>query len=90
MFFSPSLPLLPQDMEPLGWIHTQPNELPQLSPHDVTLHAKIMADNQTWDGEKTIILTCRYLLPLLCLPLPLCVCERASVTVPASLLAPAH
>lgn len=20
------------DMEPLGWIHTQPNELPQLSP----------------------------------------------------------
>lgn len=46
-------------MEPLGWIHTQPNELPQLSPHDVTLHAKIMADNQTWDGEKTIILTCR-------------------------------
>ena len=50
-----------QEMEPLGWIHTQPNELPQLSPHDVTLHAKVMADNQTWDGEKTIILTCRYM-----------------------------
>lgn len=46
-------------MEPLGWIHTQPNELPQLSPQDVTLHAKIMADNPTWDGEKTIIITCR-------------------------------
>lgn len=31
---------LPQDeylgeMEPLGWIHTQPNELPQLSPQVV-------------------------------------------------------
>ncbi len=23
-------------MEPLGWIHTQPNELPQLSPQDVS------------------------------------------------------
>ena len=25
-------------MEPLGWMHTQPNELPQLSPTDVTAH----------------------------------------------------
>ena len=47
-------------MEPLGWIHTQPNELPQLSPQDVTLHAKIMAENPSWDGEKTIDITCRY------------------------------
>ena len=27
----PSHPHL-EDMEPLGWLHTQPNELPQLSP----------------------------------------------------------
>ncbi|XP_039033717.1 pre-mRNA-processing-splicing factor 8A-like [Hibiscus syriacus] len=27
------------DLEPLGWLHTQPNELPQLSPQDVTSHA---------------------------------------------------
>lgn len=47
-------------MEPLGWIHTQPNESPQLSPQDVTTHAKIMADNPSWDGEKTIIITCRW------------------------------
>ena len=47
-------------MEPLGWVHTQPNELPQLSPQDVTTHAKIMADNPSWDGEKTVIITCRY------------------------------
>ena len=51
---------LKQEMEPLGWIHTQPNELPQLSPQDVTTHAKIMADNPAWDGEKTIVITCRY------------------------------
>lgn len=53
----PVFPL--QEMEPLGWIHTQPNESPQLSPQDVTSHAKIMADNPAWDGEKTIIITCR-------------------------------
>ena len=41
-------------MEPLGWIHTQPNELPQLSPQGITTHAKVMADNSSWDGEKTV------------------------------------
>ena len=51
-------------MEPLGWVHTQPNELPQLSPQDVTLHAKIMAENPSWDGEKTIVITCRSIYPL--------------------------
>ncbi|RMX51401.1 hypothetical protein pdam_00020809 [Pocillopora damicornis] len=57
--------MLPQhdylkEMEPLGWVHTQPNELPQLSPQDVTTHAKIMADNPSWDGEKTVIITCSF------------------------------
>jgi pre-mRNA-processing factor 8 len=46
------------DYEPLGWIHTQPNELPSLSPIDVTMHSRIMADNpESWDGDRTIILT---------------------------------
>lgn len=61
-FFGPAncrLSSQPQEMEPLGWIHTQPNESPQLSPQDVTTHAKVMADNPSWDGEKTIIITCR-------------------------------
>ncbi|MGH0161571.1 UNVERIFIED_CONTAM: hypothetical protein FKN15_041370 [Acipenser sinensis] len=49
-----------KEMEPLGWIHTQPNESPQLSPQDVTTHAKVMADNPAWDGEKTIIITCSF------------------------------
>ena len=57
--------MLPQheylkEMEPLGWIHTQPNELPQLSPQDVSIHARIMSDNLAWDGEKTIIITCSF------------------------------
>jgi pre-mRNA-processing factor 8 len=49
-----------EDMEPLGWIHTQPNELPQLSPIDVTSHAKIMADNESWELEKTTVITCSF------------------------------
>src|SRR3954470_21315341 len=44
-------------MEPLGWIHTQPNELPQLSPHDVITHAGVLSDNRTWDAEKTVVIT---------------------------------
>jgi len=46
-----------KDLQPLGWIHTQPNENPQLSPSDVQIHSKIMAANKSWDGETTIILT---------------------------------
>ncbi|XP_013405996.1 pre-mRNA-processing-splicing factor 8 isoform X1 [Lingula anatina] len=49
-----------KEMEPLGWIHTQPNELPQLSPQDITTHAKVMSDNPAWDGEKTVIITCSF------------------------------
>ncbi|CAF5015748.1 unnamed protein product, partial [Rotaria sp. Silwood1] len=59
------LNLLPQyeyikNMEPLGWIHTQPNGLPQLSPKDIITHAKIMHDHKSWNEEKTIIITCSY------------------------------
>uniref|UniRef100_A0A2P2MF85 MPN domain-containing protein n=1 Tax=Rhizophora mucronata TaxID=61149 RepID=A0A2P2MF85_RHIMU len=48
------------DLEPLGWMHTQPNELPQLSPQDLTTHARILENNKQWDGEKCIILTCSF------------------------------
>lgn len=47
-------------LEPLGWLHTQPSELPQLPPQDVVTHARIMSENLSWDGEKTIILTCSF------------------------------
>jgi pre-mRNA-processing factor 8 len=49
-----------RNLEPLGWIHTQPALLPQLSPIDVTIHSKIMADNKSWNGEKTVIITCSF------------------------------
>lgn len=29
-------------------------------PQDVLTHSKIMADNQTWDGDRTIIITCSF------------------------------
>lgn len=48
------------DLEPLGWMHTQPNELPQLSPQDLTNHARVLENNKQWDGEKCIILTCSF------------------------------
>eukprot|EP01129_Flabellula_baltica_P001911 TRINITY_DN11807_c0_g1_i1.p1 TRINITY_DN11807_c0_g1~~TRINITY_DN11807_c0_g1_i1.p1 ORF type:complete len:2342 (+),score=510.21 TRINITY_DN11807_c0_g1_i1:47-7072(+) len=49
-----------KDMEPLGWIHTQPTDLPQLPARDVIEHSKILADNPTWDGDQTIIMTCSF------------------------------
>ena len=48
------------DLEPLGWIHTQPSELPQLPPQDVLMHSRIMSENKVWDGEKTVIMTCSF------------------------------
>ncbi|MCL7046934.1 hypothetical protein MKW94_011043 [Papaver nudicaule] len=48
------------DLEPLGWMHTKPNELPQLSPQDLTVHARILESNKQWDGEKCIIWTCSF------------------------------
>ncbi|UIZ20631.1 hypothetical protein KXD40_001180 [Peronospora effusa] len=49
-----------EGMEALGWIHTQPNELPRLPPQDVTFHSKIMSENTSWDGEKSILITCSF------------------------------
>jgi len=49
-----------KDLEPLGWMHTQPNELPQLAPQDVITHSRFLADNKTWDPEKSIVITCSF------------------------------
>lgn len=35
-----------QDMEPLGWIHTLPNELPQLPPVDVMCHSRMLQESK--------------------------------------------
>jgi len=50
------------DMEPLGWIHTQPNELTQngvqvLPALDVVTHASILSDSKAWTGQNEIIIT---------------------------------
>ena len=48
------------DLEPLGWIHTIPSEIGQLTPYDVTLHSRFLANNKSWDGERTIVMTCAF------------------------------
>ena len=49
-----------EDLEPLGWLHTQPNETPNLPPQDVCTHARILEQNKTWSGEKCVVLTCSF------------------------------
>ena len=46
-----------QDLEPLGWMHTQPNESPQMSPQDVASHARMLEAFKTWDGERCVLVT---------------------------------
>ncbi|XP_026190475.1 pre-mRNA-processing-splicing factor 8 [Cyclospora cayetanensis] len=55
----PSHPYI-ADLEPLGWIHTQPNENPQLLPQDATMHAKILNENKTWDASTAVVITCAF------------------------------
>ncbi|CAH2079062.1 unnamed protein product [Thlaspi arvense] len=40
-----------KDLEPLGWIHTQRNELPHLSPQDVESHARFLENNNFTPGS---------------------------------------
>lgn len=48
-------------LEPLGWIHTQPSELPHLSAVDATMHARIAAAHPgTWDPEQAVVITCSF------------------------------
>lgn len=48
-------------LQPLGWIHTQPAELPHLSPTDVLAHVKLLegsvGSGAGWDGEQSVVLT---------------------------------
>ncbi|BFZ64705.1 pre-mRNA-splicing factor 8 [Saitoella coloradoensis] len=44
------------DLEPLGWLHTQPQETNHLSAIDVTTHARVMAAHKEWDS-KTVTMT---------------------------------
>ncbi|KAK0526747.1 pre-mRNA-splicing factor 8 [Tilletia horrida] len=48
-----------KDLEPLGWIKTQANDLPHLSAPDVAAHARMMAQHQEW-GANSILVTCAW------------------------------
>merc|ERR1712188_100605 len=49
-----------KELEPLGWIHTQPTELPQLAPQDVVVHSRLPSDHKSWDMERCCIMTCSF------------------------------
>eukprot|EP01063_Lacrimia_lanifica_P031508 TRINITY_DN5208_c0_g1_i4.p1 TRINITY_DN5208_c0_g1~~TRINITY_DN5208_c0_g1_i4.p1 ORF type:complete len:687 (+),score=277.94 TRINITY_DN5208_c0_g1_i4:554-2614(+) len=49
-----------KDMVPLGWIHTQPNDTPQLPPQDVITHCKLLGENGKWDPEKTTMISASF------------------------------
>ena len=46
-----------EDLEPLGWIHTQPAELSQMSPNDVIEMAGMMARDNRLSGDTAIDVT---------------------------------
>ncbi|KAE8214190.1 hypothetical protein CF327_g2385 [Tilletia walkeri] len=48
-----------KDLEPLGWIKTQANDLPHLSAPDVAAHARMMGQHQEW-GANSILVTCAW------------------------------
>ena len=62
MFLPSNLPehTLLSDLEPLGWLHTQPNEQPHMAPLDVSLHARMLEQFNTWDGERCVCITCSF------------------------------
>ena len=48
------------DLEPLGWIHTQPTELSGLSPYDCALQARMVTENRSWSVDSAIVVTCSF------------------------------
>ncbi|ORZ34180.1 PRP8 pre-mRNA processing factor 8 [Catenaria anguillulae PL171] len=49
-----------KDLEPLGWIHTQPMELKHMAPLDAIHHAQFLQENAEWDGDKAISIACAF------------------------------
>ena len=48
------------DLEPLGWIHTQPTELAALSPYDCAVHSRMVTENKAWSVDSAAVLTCAF------------------------------
>ena len=49
-----------KDLQPLGWLHTQPNEETHLPPQDVVMHARLLQGNPSWDVDACSIVTCSF------------------------------
>jgi pre-mRNA-processing factor 8 len=45
------------NMEPLGWIHTQGQELNGLACNDCVTHTQLVQERSTWDGNRCITMT---------------------------------
>lgn len=45
-----------KELEPLGWIHTQPKDLKIMSPIDATMQARILHESQYWNVDTAICL----------------------------------
>lgn len=45
------------ELEPLGWIHTQPNEVLQLSPNDIISTSQMIASNKGFDEDAMVDIT---------------------------------
>lgn len=64
-----------EGLEPLGWLHTQPNELPQLPPQDVVVHSRWWLQQCNSDGVTMIYYICRAVVkayPRICSGFGLC------------------
>jgi pre-mRNA-processing factor 8 len=52
--YIPDHPVL-KEMEPLGWIHTQPSETGHLSPFDAALHCKLLNNHSNWSSKTAMV-----------------------------------
>eukprot|EP00747_Dinoflagellata_sp_TGD_P157834 gnl/TRDRNA2_/TRDRNA2_177774_c4_seq2.p2 gnl/TRDRNA2_/TRDRNA2_177774_c4~~gnl/TRDRNA2_/TRDRNA2_177774_c4_seq2.p2 ORF type:complete len:327 (+),score=-24.78 gnl/TRDRNA2_/TRDRNA2_177774_c4_seq2:2204-3184(+) len=46
-----------EELEPLGWIHTRPNDLKEMAQSDFTAFVHMLSVIPTWNGEKCISIT---------------------------------
>jgi pre-mRNA-processing factor 8 len=43
-------------LEPMGWIHTSPEDKNTLTLHEAFTHVKFVSDNSSWQLDKSIVL----------------------------------
>ena len=48
------------DLEPLGWIHTQPTESTEISPADAAMHARMVKEFPGWQAATSLVVVCSF------------------------------